>query len=46
MVERKELTSNQQAIPYIKRKTPNWDKPEIANAVGCSDSHVSEPLNR
>jgi len=36
----------QQAILYKKGANPNWQNTEIANAVGCSDSHVSDTLNR
>jgi len=42
----KELTATQQSILYKKRDNPDWDNTEIADAVGCSDSHVSETLDR
>jgi len=44
--DRKQLTPTQQAILYKKGANPNWQNTEIANAVGCSDSHVSDTLNR
>ncbi|AHZ24441.1 hypothetical protein E6P09_16040 (plasmid) [Haloferax mediterranei ATCC 33500] len=42
--ENKQLTAKQQTILYKKRDNPGWSNTRIANAVGCSDSHVSETL--
>ncbi|WP_123621088.1 hypothetical protein [Halorubrum sp. CSM-61] len=44
--DRKQLTSTQQAILYKKDENPNWSNAEIADAVGCSDSHVSKTLRK
>ena len=40
-----QLTPTQQAILYKKDDHPEWTNREIADAVGCSESHVSETLN-
>ena len=40
------LTPTQQAILYKKDENPEWSDSEIADAVGCSRSHVNETLNR
>lgn len=40
-----QLTSTQQAILYKKDDHPDWTNTEIAESVGCSESHVSETLN-
>lgn len=42
----KQLTATQQAILYKKKENPSWSNQEIANAVDCSASHVSETLSR
>ena len=39
------LTATQQAILYKKDDHPEWTNQEIADAVGCSESHVSRTLN-
>jgi len=44
--ERKKLTATQQAILHKAEKNPEWSNTQIANAVGCSDSHVSKTLNK
>mgnify|MGYP006289854519 CR=1 FL=1 len=44
--DRKQLTSTQQAILYKKDENPDWSNTEIADAVGCSDSHVSTTLRK
>lgn len=44
--DRKQLTSTQQAILYKKDENPDWSNAEIADAVGCSDSHVSTTLRK
>lgn len=40
------LTAKQQTVLYKKRDNPQWTNTRIAEAVGCSDSHVSETLSR
>lgn len=44
--ERKKLTPTQQAILHKADESPEWSNTEIANAVGCSDLHVSKTLNQ
>ncbi|SFR33359.1 hypothetical protein [Halogeometricum limi] len=46
MSDKKELTATQQAILYKKKDHPDWANTEIAESVGCSDSHVSSTLKR
>ena len=43
--EVKKLTATQQTILYKKRDNPEWTNIQIADAVGCSDSHVSTTLS-
>ena len=46
MSDRKQLTTTQQAILYKTDENPEWSNKEIAEAVDCSQSHVSETLDR
>ncbi|GAB7095289.1 hypothetical protein JCM30237_24420 [Halolamina litorea] len=46
MSDRKQLTPTQQAILNKAKENPGWQNTEIAEAVGCSDSHVSRTLNK
>lgn len=40
-----DLTDLQEAILYCKRENPGYSNREIADEVGCSDSHVSQTLS-